>query len=373
MLKKCKRFLAACLTCMPMITVLGTTVKATESIDVTEIKEETKDATFHLKMNVADGFEDEMQCLLVSVDGEREYEFSLSPDNDYTASLSLAGNTTYDLNYYYKSYEEYEIEELQEQYKCESNTPWNLEYNIIKRETPVTKELVPLNGDMTEDEVKKESFKSDIYPNMTEDEVVQSYYDEIHAIADKEENKENITSLASGVKTAFTKEAFCESSGTDSEWDNLTDAQVLAFYYASVKPNATMANNNYDYDEYIKGLDIFKELCENRELNSVYDSTVKIWKYIWEYQRKEKKSPNFATSLLTDFRAENNIEKYSDGKQKEISAGNEIENGVVKEPNAVLVFVKEHITSLIFLLLGCGILGGFYYKKKQNEKGKTIR
>lgn len=373
---------------------LMTVFMFTESVSATEIQGESveqdnteqvsteqmsavgnTDATFHLSLTPVEGFNDEIEFLFISESGEYEYDIALNEENAYTASFTAKGNTTYQLWYYYESYEAYEIEELKEEYVCESGTLWNLNYNIIERINPVEKELYPIGGDMTEEEVEqmeKERFVSSDFPNMTDADVVEWYYGEVKRIVSQNEKEGAFTAITSGIGNDTTKEFFRHNSGTEEEWENMSDEQMIAFYYACVLPNIIIGSDDFDFDNYINKLDILNTLCNDIGCEELYDNTYKLWEYIWQYQRSERELPNFSTYLITEFRAEVLTEQTAEGNEKTA----DIESADMEETdemNILVKYLKEHWFSLVCFVFGSAVLGVFYYKRKKEEKGKVKR
>ena len=212
----------------------------TESVvgqDLTEKNETNKtgQAAFNIHINVPDGFMDEIQLLFISQETEDEFECVLTQENQYAMSFLLNGSQTYDLMYYYKSYKEYEIAEIPDYYECGTESLWDVTYDMIVRSEPTNKKLTPLFGDMDETELEQQNFVSDIFPGMSEDDVIDWYYNKIKEIR-KKQIEDDWSPFVNGTKNKSSKKIFKGVSGTNEEWDELSDEQILTFYYACVLP-----------------------------------------------------------------------------------------------------------------------------------------
>lgn len=336
--------------------------------------QENVDATFNIVLSPTEGFSDEVQLLLVSKNGAYEYDISLNESNSYTASVEVYGNTTYQLFYYYDSYESYEIEGLQEEFVCENGSLWNLNYNVIERISPVEKNLFPLGGDMTEEEVtalESSRFESSVFPNMSDEDVVSWYYAEVQRIVEEKSShrEDAFAPIINGIYNETTKTYFRGNSGTDAEWDAISDEKLIAFYYACVLPNIIIENNDFDFYGYIENINILESLCTSIECEELYDITYKLWEYIWEYQRAERQIPNFATYLMTEFRAE----KLLAGESDVVDQTNTQEEENIGFRYVIIKYVKEHWASILGAIFGGAVLGVFYYKNKNEGKGKVKR
>lgn len=369
-------------TFLCILAVLGFTdsVSATElqgDVADTESTSEKTDTVFNLKIIPVEEFEDDIQFLFVSEDGEYEYEITLSEDNAYTASFTAEGNTTYRLMYYYESYKTYEIEELKEEYVCENGTLWNLNYNVINRINPVESTLVPLWGDMSEEaeSLRKEEFESSVFPNMTQEDVVEWYYENVKDVIESNAREDAFSSITNGIRNETSEAYFKSNSGTSEEWKALSDEKLIAFYYGCVLPSIVLDNNDFDYDDYIENIGILNKLCQNIGCEKLYDVTYTLWEYIWEYQRSEKQMPNFPTLFITEYRAEDNAlalnQNTEDGGV--VSHIESDEAGSTENTNIVFRYLKEHWFSIVCLMIGGGVLIAFYYKEKKDKKGKVKR
>lgn len=353
----------------------------TDSVSASEVQnqnlaEESLDATFNITLLPIDGFDEEIQFLFVSENGEYEYDVSLSKGNSYRASFVAEGNTTYQLFYYYESYQTYEIEALQEEYVCENATLWNLNFNIIERISPVENRLFPLGGDMTEEELEsmeENSFTSSDFPDMSEEEVVKWYYDEVKRIINSSDVKDGFSSITNGIRNDTTRLHFISNSGSEDEWEQLSDEKLISYYYACALPSIIIENNDFDFKDYIEKLNILHTLCDNIECKELYDITYTLWEYIWEYQRTEKQMPNFATNLLTEFRAEERAQDADGGNDTATNASSDMEYEAENDTNIFLKYIKEHLSSIVLSILGGGIFGVLYYKNKKEGRGKVKR
>lgn len=364
----------ATLFCLLFVMLFTDLVSATEKQEDSALSK-NMDATFSLKIEVIEGFDEEIQFLFISEDGEQEYDITLNENNAYSSSFVAEGNTTYKMLYYYESYEVYEIEDLKKEYICEIGTKWNLNYSLIQRVNPVEEQLFPLGGDMSITEyesAKMESFKSSIFPDMNDEDIAKWYYCQVKEVV-KETKEENLVSITGGIRDEVTKKYFNSNSGTDNEWETISDEKLITFYYSCVLPTVILENNDFDFDDYIKKIDILQMLCKNIGCEKLYDITYKLWEYIWEYQRSERVSPNFATYLITEFRAEDktansDIDRKLSDVEKEIE-----ENPNTEKDNIFFRYIKEHWVSILLLFFGGGVLGIYWYKSKKQGKGRIIR
>ena len=367
--------------CTLAILGFAESVSATElqgNVAGTESTSQKTEAIFNLKITPVEEFEDEIQFLFISEDGENEYEVTLSKSNDYTTSFTAEGNTTYRLMYYYESYTTYEIEELKEEYVCENGTLWNLNYNVINRINPVESTLVPLWGDMSEEEaesLQKEEFESSVFPDMTQEDVVEWYYENVKDVIESNAKENAFSAITKGIRNETSEAYFKSNSGTSEEWKALSDEKLIAFYYGCVLPSIVVENNDFDFDEYIENIGILNKLCQNIGCEKLYDVTYTLWQYIWEYQRSEKQMPNFPTLFITEYRAEDNAlalnQSTEDGEVALHIESNEAES--VEGTNIVFQYLKEHWFSIVCLMIGGGVLIAFYYKEKKDKKGKVKR
>lgn len=229
---------------------------------------------------------DEIQLLFISQETEDEFECVLTHENQYAMSFLLNGSQTYDLMYYYKSYKEYEIAEIPDYYECGTESLWNVTYDMIVRSEPTNKKLTPLFGDMDETELEQKNFASDIFPDMSEDDVIDWYYNKIKEIR-KKQIEDDWSPFVNGTKNKSSKKIFKGVSGTNEEWDELSDEQMLTFYYACVLPYIIIQNNDFDYDEYMDKLELFSKQCKQLKMTDLYDVTERLWQYIWQYQREK--------------------------------------------------------------------------------------
>lgn len=344
----------------------------------------TSNATFQIKINVPEGFTDEIQLLFYNFDDE--YECVLSERNQYTISFSLKGNCTYSLMYYYKSYETYELEALQDTFVCEDGTLWKLEVDMVERTTPVEKKLFPLFGDMTEEELEEvDIFFSNLFPDMTESEVLNWYYEQIKSLENAETesiegknlNDSPLKNMVAGIKNETTESMFKSTSGTNEEWGNLTDAQAFTFYYSSVLPEIILESNDYDCDAYMDNLKLLEKSCDAAGTTELYEVTYKLWSYIWEYQKNQKQFPNFATYCITKFREEYNVPSLQMGSTEEQVQDQDSVNGNEVQDKgigySIIEYLLEHLVSIIMLLVGAGIMAYFFVKGRKEKKGKWVK
>lgn len=147
---------------------------------------------------------DEIQLLFISQETEDEFECVLTQENQYAMSFLLNGSQTYDLMYYYKSYKEYEIAEIPDYYECGTESLWDVTYDMIVRSEPTNKKLTPLFGDMDETELEQQNFVSDIFPGMSEDDVIDWYYNKIKEIR-KKQIEDDWSPFVNGTKNKSSK------------------------------------------------------------------------------------------------------------------------------------------------------------------------
>lgn len=83
----------------------------TTAKDVNNTKTETVSPVFDIKLNVHDGFNEDIEFMLISNDGGYEYYDVLTGENDYHINLEVESNEVYTISYYFTGIEEYEITE----------------------------------------------------------------------------------------------------------------------------------------------------------------------------------------------------------------------------------------------------------------------
>lgn len=344
----------------------------TESVvgqDLTEKNETNKtgQAAFNIHINVPDGFMDEIQLLFISQETEDEFECVLTQENQYAMSFLLNGSQTYDLMYYYKSYKEYEIAEIPDYYECGTESLWDVTYDMIVRSEPTNKKLTPLFGDMDETELEQQNFVSDIFPGMSEDDVIDWYYNKIKEIR-KKQIEDDWSPFVNGTKNKSSKKIFKGVSGTNEEWDELSDEQILTFYYACVLPYIIIQNNDFDYDEYMDKLELFSKQCKQLKMTDLYDVTERLWQYIWQYQREKHQMPNFATNCLTMFRSEKNQENLTNDISEKEQSGNNSDNVNTQSEEGlgtiIIRMLLNHIWSWVLFIIS-GILLVYLRKKSK--------
>lgn len=353
----------------------------TESVvgqDLTEKNETNKtgQAAFNIHINVPDGFMDEIQLLFISQETEDEFECVLTQENQYAMSFLLNGSQTYDLMYYYKSYKEYEIAEIPDYYECGTESLWDVTYDMIVRSEPTNKKLTPLFGDMDETELEQQNFVSDIFPGMSEDDVIDWYYNKIKEIR-KKQIEDDWSPFVNGTKNKSSKRIFKGVSGTNEEWDELSDEQILTFYYACVLPYIIIQNNDFDYDEYMDKLELFSKQCKQLKMTDLYDVTERLWQYIWQYQREKHQMPNFATNCLTMFRSEKNQENLTNDISEKEQSGNNSDNvNTQSEERLGTIIIRmllNHIWSWVLFIISGILLVYLRKKEKDDKKGVTKR
>lgn len=339
--------------------------------DTKDTKTETVGPVFDIKLNVHDGFNEDIEFMLISNDGGYEYYDVLTRENDYHINLEVESNKIYTISYYFKGIEEYEITELQEEYSCKADTLWKLELDLVKRETPLEAGALEPLSDMTKEEYeaqRQNAFKSDLYPGMYEEEIIKSFYNDVKILMG-EEHKYEI--LASGIKNDTVFKYFSGVGGTSEEWENLSEAQSMVLYYGVVMPQIVIKKNSYDYDKYMENLNILSGLCKNINDDStdkILSSTIKLWDYIWEYYRREKKTPDFETEFITIMRADKISDNNEENKQPVNDTKENEDNAQATAGSLILKFCRSNLSSIIILLISVGTLFILYVKKNGGIK-----
>lgn len=346
-------------------------IKTENKADTKDAKTKTVSPVFDIKLNVYDGFNENIEFMLISNDGEYEYYKVLTPEDDYHINLEVENNEIYTISYYFTGIEEYEISELQEEYSCKTDTLWKLELDLVKRETPLEAGALEPLSDMTKEEYeaqRQNAFKSDLYPGMYEEEIIKCFYDDVKILMG-EEHKYEI--LSSGIKNDTVFKYFSGVGGTSEEWENLSEAQSMVLYYGVVMPQIVIKKNSYDYDKYMENLNILSGLCKNINDDSadkILSATIKQWDYIWEYYRSEKKTPNFETEFITIMRADKISGSNEENKQPVNETKENEDNAQDTAGPVILKFCRSNLSSIILLLISLGILFILYVKKNGGIK-----
>lgn len=178
-------------------------------------------------------------------------------------------------------------------------------------------------------------------------------------------------------RTNHQKKIFKGVSGTNEEWDELSDEQILTFYYACVLPYIIIQNNDFDYDEYMDKLELFSKQCKQLKMTDLYDVTERLWQYIWQYQREKHQMPNFATNCLTMFRSEKNQENLTNDISEKEQSGNNSDNVNTQSEEGlgtiIIRMLLNHIWSWVLFIISGILLVYLRKKEKDDKKGVTKR
>lgn len=319
---------------------------------------------------LGNNFSDDLTVNLKDIASSKTYQFVLKASNGYGASevYKIAENTTYEVTITFPNSDKFEVKNADgTDIKKINATASGLElYWQIKEKKAGSNDGTLNNSQKNQDvDVSK----------LTGEEVLNDFFQKVDFIKDDSSYNNFINNWAS----ATYKEQFIAIKGnSEDKWNSMSKYEQACYSVLVTYPRMLIlgVNSNVyakDKDTFLKNLEVAKNpLLKLKNGDIVYNSIVEVWEWHWNNWTTSRvfKDPYEGTSysrINADNGDNNNVgladNTKDDGKNltKELSSKDNFLN-----------IIKEHILSILILLVVGIVLGITIYKNRKKNIDDNI-